>query len=212
MDRLGSPYQKGIPCSSCQSHCKSYDSSSSRQRSLDTERVKGNKRQGHGVKSFNRLRRHKASKSRYKSRKNRRSSSLRKSRNLAMRRRHSRRGRSRYRNRNLRSRLKSHKPHLRRRRHKNYPGNHRSPIAIPRHETSSTQLVDSESTIARNPETKPTRGLCTNSCPVADQWVNCRELAKSWKDWLCHEKDTKKGRDRWSNCKATCTCHGKITN
>ncbi|GLV37876.1 uncharacterized protein CBL_06422 [Carabus blaptoides fortunei] len=51
--------------------------------------------------------------------------------------------------------------------------------------------------------------LCTNSCPVADRWANCHELYSIWPEWLCDTR-TDKGRERQSNCKATCQCRGKI--
>ena len=62
----------------------------------------------------------------------------------------------------------------------------------------------------KNP--KKRHALCLNSCPVADLWMNCRDLADQWWDWLCDEKDTPEGRDRFKNCRATCTCQGKIKN
>ncbi|CAG0891560.1 unnamed protein product [Darwinula stevensoni] len=43
--------------------------------------------------------------------------------------------------------------------------------------------------------------LCDNHCPVADFWVNCRELNATWHDWLC-ESDKK----RKQACRATCFC------
>ncbi|XP_026468327.1 cysteine-rich secretory protein 2-like [Ctenocephalides felis] len=51
--------------------------------------------------------------------------------------------------------------------------------------------------------------LCTNSCPYADLWINCRELHATWANWLCNT-ETPQGRDRRHNCRATCTCKGKI--
>ena len=57
------------------------------------------------------------------------------------------------------------------------------------------------------------KGLCTNGCPVADLWTNCAELAASWREWICGEKDKDEdGRQRFLNCQATCTCKGKIMN
>ena len=57
------------------------------------------------------------------------------------------------------------------------------------------------------------KGLCTNSCPVADLWTNCAELADSWWDWICEERDKdEEGRQRFLNCQATCTCKGLIKN
>ncbi|KAL1124716.1 hypothetical protein AAG570_001339 [Ranatra chinensis] len=51
--------------------------------------------------------------------------------------------------------------------------------------------------------------LCTNSCPVADFWANCRDIYKMWPDWLCNTQ-TPQGRERTYNCKATCKCKNKI--
>lgn len=51
--------------------------------------------------------------------------------------------------------------------------------------------------------------LCMNSCPYADNWINCGELYATWPDWLCRT-ETSKGKDRLSHCKATCFCKGKI--
>lgn len=56
-----------------------------------------------------------------------------------------------------------------------------------------------------NPET----GLCTNSCPFADLWVNCRDLKKEWSQWLCRDKSME-GRIRRKHCRATCYCKNKI--
>ncbi|XP_054284405.1 cysteine-rich secretory protein 2-like [Macrosteles quadrilineatus] len=52
--------------------------------------------------------------------------------------------------------------------------------------------------------------LCTNSCPAADLWANCGELYNTWPQWLCRTDHTRQGRERRDNCKATCTCEGKI--
>ncbi|KAG8227049.1 hypothetical protein J437_LFUL013232 [Ladona fulva] len=52
--------------------------------------------------------------------------------------------------------------------------------------------------------------LCTNSCPVADLWVNCADLNNTWHNWLCNNGDTYEGRERQKSCKATCTCGGRI--
>lgn len=51
--------------------------------------------------------------------------------------------------------------------------------------------------------------LCTNSCHVADLWSNCRQLYKTWPDWLCKTR-TPQGEERRKHCKATCTCKNKI--
>lgn len=51
--------------------------------------------------------------------------------------------------------------------------------------------------------------LCTNSCPVADLWVNCKELNESWHDWLCRDR-SKEGARRRKHCRATCRCENKI--
>jgi hypothetical protein len=51
--------------------------------------------------------------------------------------------------------------------------------------------------------------LCTNSCPSADLWANCRELNSTWHDWLCHSH-SHEGRDRHRYCSATCNCHDKV--
>lgn len=53
------------------------------------------------------------------------------------------------------------------------------------------------------------RKLCTNSCSYADLWVNCRELNKTWNQWLCNT-NSKEGEERKRHCRATCDCHGKI--
>ena len=80
----------------------------------------------------------------------------------------------------------------------------------------------------------PSRGkLCTNVCPVADLWMNCAELYEKWGGWLCKVTKSKRtplnlvsndcmisflqdapGGDAEArkNCKATCTCQGKIRN
>ncbi|KAF2367958.1 Cysteine-rich secretory protein [Trinorchestia longiramus] len=52
--------------------------------------------------------------------------------------------------------------------------------------------------------------LCTNACPFGDLWVNCKDLARTFKGWLCDSK-TKKGIERRKHCRATCRCEGKIT-
>ncbi|XP_071445506.1 cysteine-rich secretory protein 2-like [Hetaerina americana] len=52
--------------------------------------------------------------------------------------------------------------------------------------------------------------LCTNSCPVADLWVNCGDLNTTWHNWLCNNGDTTEGLERQKSCKATCTCGGRI--
>lgn len=51
--------------------------------------------------------------------------------------------------------------------------------------------------------------LCVNSCHAADLWANCRELHKTWPDWLCRTNTTE-GLQRQQNCLATCNCQGKI--
>ncbi|CAG2060094.1 unnamed protein product [Timema podura] len=51
--------------------------------------------------------------------------------------------------------------------------------------------------------------LCTNSCPSADLWANCRDLNSTWHTWLCNDHSTE-GRDRHKYCKATCNCNNKI--
>ncbi|KAJ8884203.1 hypothetical protein PR048_016060 [Dryococelus australis] len=51
--------------------------------------------------------------------------------------------------------------------------------------------------------------LCTNSCPTADMWANCRELNSTWHSWLCNDH-TASGRERHGFCKATCGCRDKI--
>ncbi len=51
--------------------------------------------------------------------------------------------------------------------------------------------------------------LCTNSCPFADLWVNCKELDADWHDWLCKDK-SKEGVKRRKHCRATCHCKNKI--
>lgn len=52
--------------------------------------------------------------------------------------------------------------------------------------------------------------LCTNSCPVADLWVNCADLNNTWHNWLCNNGDSYEGQERQKSCKATCTCGGRI--
>ncbi|KAA0200280.1 hypothetical protein HAZT_HAZT010797 [Hyalella azteca] len=52
--------------------------------------------------------------------------------------------------------------------------------------------------------------LCTNACPYGDLWVNCKDLAKTFKGWLCDTR-TRKGIIRRKHCRATCLCEGKIT-
>lgn len=54
------------------------------------------------------------------------------------------------------------------------------------------------------------KGLCTNACPAADLWANCRDLHATWPHWLCRS-DTPEGRQRVSNCRATCRCRNRIT-
>lgn len=54
------------------------------------------------------------------------------------------------------------------------------------------------------------KGLCTNSCPAADLWANCKELHASWPHWLCRT-NTPQGRQRISFCRATCKCRNRIT-
>lgn len=51
--------------------------------------------------------------------------------------------------------------------------------------------------------------LCTNYCPVADFWVNCKELYTVWPNWLCKTK-TSKGMERLNSCRATCLCNNKL--
>lgn len=51
--------------------------------------------------------------------------------------------------------------------------------------------------------------LCVNGCNAADLWANCRELYKTWPDWLCRTNTTE-GMQRQHNCLATCNCQGKI--
>ena len=55
------------------------------------------------------------------------------------------------------------------------------------------------------------KNLCTNGCDYADMWMNCKELAGQWRDWLCNNKQSIEGRERFRNCKATCTCDPKTT-
>jgi len=52
------------------------------------------------------------------------------------------------------------------------------------------------------------------SFQVADLWVNCRELAAEWRDWLCREGDDAdaEAEERRKSCAATCSCDGKIAN
>uniref|UniRef100_T1H9G2 SCP domain-containing protein n=1 Tax=Rhodnius prolixus TaxID=13249 RepID=T1H9G2_RHOPR len=52
--------------------------------------------------------------------------------------------------------------------------------------------------------------LCTNNCDGVDLWFNCREIHRTWPQWLC-ESDGAKGLERKQNCAATCNCKGKIT-
>ncbi|XP_063700143.1 cysteine-rich venom protein-like [Culicoides brevitarsis] len=51
--------------------------------------------------------------------------------------------------------------------------------------------------------------LCTNECNAADKLSNCKELYQRFPGWLCNEV-TKEGLERHDNCKATCTCRGRI--
>ena len=47
-------------------------------------------------------------------------------------------------------------------------------------------------------------GLCTNSCPVADLWSNCRKLARDMGPRMC-------GNTFYHHhCKATCSCKHAI--
>ncbi len=93
-----------------------------------------------------------------------------------------------------RSRRKRRKKHQSR---KSFRGQSQAhPLAFPKHSSSS-----SSTSLAKSPP------LCTNSCPVADLWMNCGELASQWKNWLCEEN-----QERYKNCRATCTCQGKIKN
>lgn len=41
--------------------------------------------------------------------------------------------------------------------------------------------------------------LCTNACPYADLWMNCRQLNNTWHDWLCKSEHE-------ASCLATCRC------
>lgn len=54
--------------------------------------------------------------------------------------------------------------------------------------------------------------VCTNSCPVADLWINCKDLVEKWPEWMCNAKNSTEGRQRFKNCKAACTCEGRIKN
>ena len=58
---------------------------------------------------------------------------------------------------------------------------------------------------------KSSKRLCTNGCDFADMWMNCKDLASHWRDWLCNSRGTPEGRDRFRNCKATCTCDPNTT-
>ena len=54
-----------------------------------------------------------------------------------------------------------------------------------------------------------TKKVCTNGCHVADFWTNCKELVDEWtEDWMCKNKS----KTEFKNCRATCTCQGKIKN
>ncbi|KAK8758885.1 hypothetical protein V5799_003482 [Amblyomma americanum] len=48
--------------------------------------------------------------------------------------------------------------------------------------------------------------LCTNSCEHADFWVNCREIAKHWHQWLCGNP----AKEQYKACRATCSCKERI--
>uniref|UniRef100_A0A482Z676 U41-Theraphotoxin-Ct1b_1 n=1 Tax=Coremiocnemis tropix TaxID=1904443 RepID=A0A482Z676_CORTR len=48
--------------------------------------------------------------------------------------------------------------------------------------------------------------LCTNTCPHADTWINCRELNETWHDWLCGNEQN----EGHQACRATCACEGAI--
>ncbi|XP_049822156.1 cysteine-rich secretory protein 2-like isoform X2 [Aethina tumida] len=51
--------------------------------------------------------------------------------------------------------------------------------------------------------------LCTNSCPFGDMWLNCKEMYKYNKGWLCYTP-TPQGKERAKECGATCFCRGRI--
>jgi len=53
------------------------------------------------------------------------------------------------------------------------------------------------------------RRLCTNACPYGDLWINCGDLARALRGWLCDTR-TRQGLARRRNCQATCRCQGKI--
>ena len=44
------------------------------------------------------------------------------------------------------------------------------------------------------------RGLCTNTCPTADYWVNCAELLEDMGARLCSSPY------HATHCQATCSC------
>ena len=58
---------------------------------------------------------------------------------------------------------------------------------------------------------KSSKRLCTNGCDYADMWMNCKDLASHWRDWLCNSRETPEGQERFRNCKATCTCDPNTT-
>jgi len=47
-------------------------------------------------------------------------------------------------------------------------------------------------------------GLCTNSCPVSDLWVNCSDLRRDMGSWMCENKYYH------HHCKASCTCQQSL--
>ena len=54
--------------------------------------------------------------------------------------------------------------------------------------------------------------FCTNGCNVADMWTNCDELVKQWPNWMCSNKNSTDGIQRFQNCRGTCTCPDRIRN
>ncbi|CAH1183520.1 unnamed protein product [Phaedon cochleariae] len=52
--------------------------------------------------------------------------------------------------------------------------------------------------------------LCSNFCPAADQWSNCKQLHNIHPYWLCNTK-TPQGKQRLAiYCSATCSCRHKV--
>ena len=183
-ERLGTPYQAGPPCDSCENHCKT--AKSPYQERSEKKKYQHEPEENSVFIGQRRKRHQKMNRKSLKSRQMHGKRLFRK-----------RQGRSRSSRRNLR------RPHLRKQRtyrRQNKEINAAHPLAVPKWQKSN------------NKNQRNGYKMCTNSCPVADLWINCEDIAKVWREWLCDEKDTEEGKERFKNCRATCICQGKIKN